>query len=201
MKHINDISLMLPDYIANRLSAADRKTVENAVNNNPDLEAELEFQKNISKALQTEEGINPPGELGWARLSREINAEPKIVEHPAAANDAAPSRPFWRYAAAILAVAVIGQSVFIGSKLTPSEDDRFYPVLEVSETITVKVSFESTAPHSDITALIKTVKGNVISGPSNQGLYSIAFDTNEQREAAEKIFAERKDLVQTQGRP
>ena len=192
---------MIPDYIANRLSPADKKIVEDAVNNNPDIAAELEFQQNISSALKAEEEINPPGELGWARLSREINAEPRQIENPLAANDAAPSRPFWRYAAAILAVAVIGQSVFIGSKLTSSEDDRYYAVTENTDAFTVKIGFETEANLSEVTALMKSVDGNIISGPTSQGLYSVNFATNADREAAEKIFAERKDLVQTQGRP
>lgn len=191
---------MIPAYIANRLSTTDRKIVEDAVKNNPEIAADLEFQKNISIALQAEENINPPGELGWARLSREINSEPENTELPVAANDAAPSRPFWRYAAAILAVAVIGQSVFIGSKLTPSEDDRYYPVSEITESFTVKVRFETDSTVSEITALMKSVDGNIISGPTSQGLYSVEFETNADLEAAEKIFLDRKDLVQTQGR-
>ncbi len=201
MNHFNDISLMLPDYITGRLSQADHDIVEAAIKENPELASELEFQRHISRAVKSENSVNPPGELGWARLSKDIKKNSKAAENPIAANDSLKSRPFWRYAAAILAVAVIGQSAFIASEFSNHSDARYYPVSAATDSYIINVKFKDTALQSDITALIKEVKGNIISGPTQQGIYSVDFKTFAIRAEAENIFTARRKLVQSQSQP
>jgi len=76
--------------------------VESCAAENPAIAADIEFQKNLKDALKPDEAAFKPGELDWARLSKSMEQEGQVPEY------AAQKKPqFWRYAAAILAVAAI----------------------------------------------------------------------------------------------
>lgn len=200
----DEISHLIPDYLENRLSDTDRARLEAAIARDSDIAAEFKFQKNIQTALRADTANHMPDELGWVRLEKEMS---KGTAHtaanlPIAVNDNPKPSPFWRYAAACLGVALLGQTVFMSTQLNKVGNEKYLPVISApANAYTLKVEFTANAKNSDITELLKTNKANIISGPSNLGLYEISFSTEADRTDAETFFRESTELVASQGRP
>jgi len=197
---------MIPDYLEGRLSAADRSIVEKSINQDAEFAAEFRLQKNMRDALQSEVVTDVSDELGWARLKKDMNVSEvsEIIEQPVSgtANDNIRPGRFWRSAAALLFVAVIGQGAFIGTKLQTGNEAQYAAVSEPAlESFTLKVGFTADAPLADVTALMTETSGHIIAGPSSLGLYVVGFSSQEDLLGAEAVFKARSEIIETQGRP
>ena len=200
----DELLYLIPDYLEDRLSVTDRARLEAAIENDSDIAAEFKFQKNIKTALRADSANTRPDELGWARLEREMSKSAANTTHnaPLAVNDNPKPSPFWRYAAACLGVALLGQTVFMNTQLNKVGDEKYLPVTSApAYDFTLKVEFTDTAKSSDITTLLSTHKGTIISGPTTLGLYEISFKSESDRTQAETYFLKNSDLVASQGRP
>jgi len=172
MTNIEDkISLMIPAYLRGELSEADRQEIENLAAQNPEIAADIEFQKNLKSALTEDENAYEPGDLGWAKLSKAM----KQSDDMSRKNETQPK--FWRYAAAILAVAAIGQAGVLGSlAFDKGHDAQYVTASEASKTAyTAKVGFNVEIQVNQLTQALQSVDGNIIAGPSSLGLYHLQF--------------------------
>jgi len=80
MMSFNDkISLMIPAYLRGELSEEDRQQVEKLAAENPDIAADIEFQRNIKLALSKDENTYEPGDLGWAKLSKAMQSVSGVI--------------------------------------------------------------------------------------------------------------------------
>ena len=202
---------LIPDYLEGRLSDKDRARLETAIENNSDIAAEFKFQKNIKTALRADTSNDTPDQLGWARLEKSLAKDTSNKDTsntaqnaPIAVNDNPKPSPFWRYAAACLGVALLGQTIFMSTQLNNNNtsDDKYLPVLTApAYHFSLKVEFTATAKTSDITELLTKSQGNIISGPTTLGLYEINFASEAARTQAEMIFRKSADVVASQGRP
>ena len=173
-------SLLTPRYLRGELSAVEMAEFETYLNENPDFQADIEFQRNLM-AARTDEP-DPSGlEFGWARLSRSIDN----LESQSTAALNVETKPkntavfggMWKIAALALACISIGQAFFISSS------DSLGQYQLASETdapgVSLQLSFKSDVKFTDVSDLLVNHKSQIISGPSKLGIYSVSFPDKE----------------------
>jgi len=193
-----EMSLKIPAYLRGELSEAESRKIDELAASDPNFMADITFQRSLSNALKSETDKFVPGDMGWARLSKAMNAAPETLPH--AANDTRLVPRVWKYAAACLAVTAIGQAGILGSLATKSQnpDARYFPVFETSITSHISLSTrESTTKQNDFTALLIESKGQIIEGPSSLGLYTVKFETPSDCHAALTLFETRPEIIET----
>jgi len=187
------ISLMIPAYLRGELSEAERREVEIQAAKNPAIAADIEFQKNLKSALKPDGNAFEPGDLGWARLSKAIDQEETVLE------DMASKPKFWRYAAAILAVAAVGQAGVLGSMAFKDDDSAQYRT--ASETLvkvhTAKLGFNPDIAESQLTETLLSLEATITAGPSSLGLYTVQFKSKSDCMAAVDVLDTKKNIVDT----
>jgi len=200
-----NISDLLPDYLQGRLSHRDRQRVETALEKDKDLQAELVFLKSLSANLKSNADNYTPGELGWAKLSKAIdndldNAADNVP--PIAVNDhqKSPSQ-FWRYAAVALAVVSVGQGALLMQKNASLEKDRYVTVSETStvavDSYKATIAFNPQTTEQDIRMVLGLTDGDITSGPSQLGLYTISFKSQDALAGALTIYASKPEIIES----
>jgi len=193
-----EMSLKIPAYLRGELSDAESRAIDDLAASDPAFMADITFQRNLSDALKSETHEFTPGDMGWARLSKAMNAAPETM--PYAENDARFVPRIWKYAAACLAVAAIGQAGILGSLAAKSQNQeaRYFPVTESNITAHISLSAnESTTKQNDFTELLILSKGQIIEGPSSLGLYTVKFETPSDCYAALKLFEAKPEIIET----
>lgn len=186
------VSQLLLDYARGRLSRDHQAQISEELAQYPEYLEELEYYQNLTKAGSLEQEISSPGELGWARLSRAIDAEERsIPKH--AAND---SHPYWRYATFALAALAIMQTAFLSGSIFSQKEPIYVSVSEKTESFDSQVIFSPDAIEADISALLRTTKGNIISGPSAIGAYTVRFSSEENRQAGIEQLRQSHDIIE-----
>jgi len=183
-------------FLANgTLEGPERAAVEAAVEADPHLARELEALKAMRARMQDEEVEPSPGEMGLARLMRDIDRE---TAQPAAANQ--PGAPqFWKIAAVLAFGLFVAQSAYFGYMRGPEMqlaggDDA--PVATPAEH-GLTVAFAGTATEADIRALLISLDLVIVDGPSALGLYTLAAPDAEARAAALEVMQTRPQLVES----
>ncbi len=189
-------SARLLDYVKGRLDEAARAQIDEIAAGSPDVREELEYYKGLARAAEVElDQEAAPGEMGWARLSREIAAE-KAASVPAAAND---NGRWWRYAAMALALVVSGQfaAQFIPAAQDQAEDQRYIPASVQSTDTMVQVTFVPEASEASIRSLLNAAGANIVSGPSALGIYELGFMNEAARDAGLEALVGATDVVES----
>ena len=161
---------MLIANVRGRLPEADAAQIAAEAAQRPDLAAELALVRGLAAAADAEADAPVPGELGWARLSRALDAEP-----------ARPARRvgprLWPLAAAAAAAVLVWQVVAVPIITGPrGGEPRYAPVSEQAATgSTVSVAFVPTASKSAIRALLAEAGARISDGPSAIGLWQLSF--------------------------
>lgn len=164
---------MVLAYVRGRLPGdeADRLGAEAGIR--PELAAEIALARGIVGVMDEDARHQPaPGELGWARLSRAIDAEPArgLVETPAA-------RPkLWQLAAVAAAAVLVWQVAAVPFLTGNGERAGYQPVTEApAEGFHLAVTFGYGATEVGMRELIRSVGGRVTDGPSAIGLWTLSF--------------------------
>ncbi|MEP3891004.1 MAG: zf-HC2 domain-containing protein [Hellea sp.] len=187
------VSLMIPAYLRGELSGPERREVETFAAKNPTIAADIAFQKNLKSALKPDEDRFEPGELGWARLSKGMRQEEPVLGE-------ATSKPkFWRYAAAILAVAAIGQAGVLGSIAFRGNDAAQYRTASESpvQAYTIKLGFNPNVTEGQLAETLRSVDAAIIAGPSSLGLYDIQFKSEIACMKGADVFKTNRDIIDT----
>lgn len=188
------ITSMIPAYLRGDLSEVENREVEAAAAKNPSVAADIKFQRNLKSSLGPNEDSFEPGELGWARLS-------KAIEQESVASEPVTEKPqFWKYAAAVLAVAAIGQAGVLGSMAFKDGDVAQYKT--VSETsvqnfTTVKLGLNPDVAVHQLTDTLLSLEASIISGPSSLGLYEVQFKSKSSCSSALETFRSHKNIIET----
>jgi len=173
-------SLLTPRYLRGELSAVERAEFETYLNENPDFQADIEFQRNLM-AAKADEPDPSEFEFGWAKLSRSIdNLEP---QNTAALNvETEPKNTsvfggMWKVAALALACISIGQAFYITNSETPSQ----YQFASETDApgVSLQLSFKSDVNFTAVSDLLVNHKSQIISGPSKLGIYTLSFPDKE----------------------
>jgi len=160
----DDIHALLPFLANNTLTGDERTAVQSAVDSDAQLQNELATLKAIRTTMQAEKGFSP-GEMGLARLMRDVDAAP-------VAN--APKRPWmWQAAAAVLLAVVLGQGLLMRQTGAP-DGYRLAGGDAGGDTAAFTVSFSPDVTEANLRALLMQAGVEIIGGPSALGLYQLA---------------------------
>jgi anti-sigma factor RsiW len=188
------ISLMVPAYLRGDLSAAENREIEAAAANNPSVAADIEFQRNLKSSLGSDGDFFESGELGWARLSKAIKQE-GVVSQPVT------QKPqFWKYAAAVLAVAAIGQAGVLGSIASKDGDVAQYKTVSENANpnfATAKLGFAPDVTAKRLTETLLSLNGSIVAGPSSLGLYEVQFKSKSACTAALETLQSHQSMIET----
>ena len=170
-------------YLRGRLSADEARSLEGEAASRPELAAEIALMRGIVRSFDAEASAPAPGELGWARLSRAIDAEPGRTAVPRA------RRPLWPLAASAAAAVLVWQLAAVPLLTRPGEDAGYAPVSEAPAGFTLDVAFAADTPEGAIRELLRSVGGRISDGPSAVGLWQLSFPSAEARDAAMETMA------------
>lgn len=189
-------------FLANgTLEGEERKAVEAAVAADPQLAGELEVLKTMRREMQAED-VQSPGEMGLARLMREIDAEAESPVVPQAGLPEAANLPtapgsFWKIAAVVLFGLVVVQTAYIGYDDGTDFELAGGEEAPVSAEHTIRVAFEADAAEADIRALLLEQGLVIVDGPSAIGLYTLAAADEVSRADALAALQARGDIVES----
>ncbi|MEM7743305.1 MAG: hypothetical protein AAF409_06295 [Pseudomonadota bacterium] len=151
--------------------------IETAERDDRTLAAELALMRSLKPALELSTGdMNPPGELDWRRLEAEIRRESPASSAPQSQRAGSGRIVMWKAAAAIFAVAAIGQATYLG--LSPATTDPGYQTATggTAEHV-LAISFQPEATEAELRALLLAAGARLVDGPGASGLYRVAFET------------------------
>jgi len=177
-------------YIRGRLPEDEAARLAAEAAESPALAAEIALMRGIAAAVDADAAVATPGELGWARLSRAIDAE-------AARPAARVRRPLWPLAASAAAAVLVWQVVAV-PLFTPGDQGPGYaPVSEEpSGDFSLSVAYAPTATEAEIRALLLEIGARVTGGPSAIGLWQLGFDSAAARDAG-LARLQAADIVET----
>ncbi|MEL6687502.1 MAG: hypothetical protein AAFP97_07755 [Pseudomonadota bacterium] len=201
------LSLMIPASLRGELTPEDQAELDAAIAINPTLEKDFEFQKKLRDELQAQK-TPVTNELGWARLSRSIDAieNQKTADdgvdqgvYAAPANDSSRER-FWKRAAVALTLVCVAQLSLLGLNLGGSDSEvRYEPVTETSPLGQLKIALKPGLETEALTQVLQDRKGQIVSGPSALGLYTISFSSMEECSEATAFLEDISESVTSCG--
>jgi anti-sigma-K factor RskA len=163
-------------YVRGRLPAdqAERLVAEAA--GRPELAADIALARGIAAAVDAEAEVAAPGQLGWARISRALDAE--------ARGGARARPPLWQLAAAAAVAVVVWQVAAVPLLTGTGEGPGYEPVTEAPAAgFALSVAFAPDATEAAIRGLLQEVDANVSGGPTAIGLWQLNFASAEARDA------------------
>ena len=191
-------SLLVPRYLREELSAAEKTDFESYLGENPHFQAEIDLQRNIMAARP--EAIVPADlEFGWARLSRSIdNLETENsarIDSEDMSKNTSLFRGMWQVAALVLACISIGQAFFIAKSQAPEN----YQLASESEApgITLQLSFSSEVNTTEMSDFLIIHNAQIITGPSKLGIYTLSFSDKEDCKSAISSLISKDSFVDT----
>ncbi len=194
MTHEETFSLLIPRYLRGELSADETAEFESYVDENPDAQADIEFQRNLMAARADNTG-DQGLEFGWARLSRSIDETPRVSPEPIAPSKSSPRfGNMWKIAAAVLACFSIGQALYITNSGTQAYE--LASEKQASGT-SLQVGFESNLSLNEISRFLVEHESQIIAGPGNLGIYTLSFSDMEMCESAINALISKEQFVET----
>ncbi|MDZ7851237.1 MAG: hypothetical protein U5L98_00945 [Halomonas sp.] len=163
----NNIEETLPLYVNGRLDAEERRQVEKAMAENPDLAGEVEFLQALKDTLQ-QSADEPPVELGLARLKRDIQQE-TVDSSPTSAN----TRRYWK---PLALAACLLLAIQTGFQLTPQSTDSDWAPLSgetASQAPRLQIAFHTNATVEQINESLGASEARIVDGPGALGLYTV----------------------------
>jgi anti-sigma factor RsiW len=160
-------------YVRGTLPRQDADRIEAEAGRNPELAADIALTRGIAAALDEQARESAPGPLGWARLSRALDAETVRPERV--------RRPVWQLAASAAAAVLLWQAVAIPIL---TERPGYAPVTEQpADDFSVAVAFAPATTEQAIRTLIRDIDARVSDGPSAIGLWRLSFASAAARDA------------------
>lgn len=163
---MSDIDEKLTKWVSGKLNDQERETLEQQLERDPELKKEADFLAALRTGIQ-EQQENPPGDIGLARLKRDIQREQQQQPKP--------QQKFWK-PLAIAACCLLGVQMFF--LIPDNETDTGIVTLsgEAShQGPQLQVVFADGATAAQIQQALNSVQGNVISGPGALGIYTVVL--------------------------
>lgn len=190
----DEIEAMLLFLANGTLEGEERAEVEAAVAEDPQLARELEALKAMQARMQAEEMPQSPGELGLARLMRDIDAEGAGASQ--AANLTTAPR-FWKIAAVVAFGLFVAQSAYFGYNRGPEMQLAGGDEVSIAAEHTIRVAFAGEASEAEIRALLLDLGLVIVDGPSALGLYTLAATDEAARAVALEALQARSGIVES----
>jgi anti-sigma factor RsiW len=184
------IEELLPFAASGSLPPEEQALVEEAAKSDPDVARELQALRAIGAAVKGAEAPASPGELGWARLQRNLRKSTVSGARTGAV---------WRWAAIAAGLVIVAETAALTAQTFRPRDDRLMTAGDSGQrrhAFIVQATFKPDAEEQDIRALLLEVRGTFADGPSALGVYKLSFRTQEEARAAEASLAARPDIVE-----
>ena len=198
MTHEETFSLLVPRYLRGELSPTDKAEFESYMAENPDFQADIEFQRNLMSA-RSDDLADAGFEFGWARLSRSIDALDSETLRPLQAETlpktASGFRGLWKIAAVALACLSAGQALYIINS-APSEHLQLASEKDAFGTM-LQVSFLPDTKAATISNFLIDHHAEVIGGPGKLGIYTLSFSDNKNCANAINTLNSEEQFVET----
>ena len=196
----DDLNALLPFYANGTLEGAERAAVEAALVEDADLRAELAALQAIRDTMQSQEAESP-GDLGLARLMRDVEAETRTDMAPPAANDNVVPLArlrLWQVAAALVLALGLGFNMLPDAGRAPGPENAMSEDPAAAEpgfslasggAADFTVIFAPDATEAAIRALLLEAGVEIIGGPSALGLYGLGLLESGTDDAARGVLA------------
>ena len=197
----DDLNALLPFYANGTLEGAERAAVEAALETDADLRAELAALQAIRETVQSET-VQSPGDLGLARLMRDVEADTRAGAAPPAANDNVVPLTrlrLWQVAAALVLALGLGFNMLPDAGRAPGMDAAMSdgPTAAAEQGFTLAsggsadftVIFAPDATEAQIRALLLEAGVEITGGPSALGLYGLGLLESGTDDAARGVLA------------
>ena len=162
-----EIGALLPFYANGTLEGAERAAVEAALAEDAGLLAELTALRAIRDTMQAEP-VQAPGELGLARLMREIDRDRAAAPAAAAVQGVS---GLWRVAAVLALTLALGQLVWFG--LQPGPGDGPAVTLAGGEGPGFLLAFAPGVTEAELRDLLLDLDLVIVDGPTAVGFYRV----------------------------
>lgn len=185
-------------YVKGTMSDAERLSFETELQTDKYLAAEVDVMLAARSEFAHQAVPTSAALTGWDRLSASID---ESAATPNAANDnRAPVRQTLQMAAA--AVLAVGVWHFaISPSFVGSDAPTFRTASTAALATELNVVFRENASIGEISALLLSMKGSLVDGPSALGVFKLRFADQSLRDAAATAFSERSDLFQSVLKP
>ncbi|MEM6608048.1 MAG: hypothetical protein AAF689_05660 [Pseudomonadota bacterium] len=222
-KERKEIEALLPFLANDTLAGQDRADVQAAVDDDAGLAAELQVLKAIRDQMQAEPAETSPGELGLARLMRDIDRE--AAQTPAPVEDA-PSNVvplsrlrLWQAAAVVVLGIGIGQAVLTPQGITPEAPGLAETEMQPTSTLersadgadfalagadapvsdtAFRVIFAPDTTERQMRTVLLEAGLEIVAGPSSIGFYDLApLDGDAGRDAARQALVDAGAMIET----
>jgi len=196
----DDLNALLPFHANGTLAGAERAALDAALETDADLRADLAALCAIRDTMQAEE-TQSPGELGLARLMRDVEAESRTDMAPTAANDNVvpiARLRIWQVAAALVLAVGLGLNMMPDAGRAPDMDAEMSEAPAAAEqgfalasggAADFTVIFAPDATEAAIRALLLEAGVEITSGPSALGLYGLGLLESGRDDAARSVLA------------
>jgi anti-sigma-K factor RskA len=169
-----EIEALLPFYVNGTLNEAERAMVEAALAAEPSLRDEVAALSAIRENLQAEPAEYSPGEMGLARLMREVEAEapaaaPRAPAEASARGAVTGVNRLWRIAAAVL----LGVALVQGAFLLRGADRPGFELAGAREAA-LQVTVRPDTTEAALRAALLAAGLEIVAGPSALGVYGLA---------------------------
>lgn len=180
----DEIIEKIPEYLNGTLSSSDNDIIKAAADRDNSIRLEIEFMKSIQEQVLLEK-IESPTEWGWARLKQNIERqrieENKQKEKTDSHSDTTTTRtikPVWKKFAIAASFAFAIQSGYLVQQEVFNKAD--YQLLSTENLKnSIQIQFSEGTSEQAIRQLLIDTEGNIISGPSALGIYTVEFKDRE----------------------
>lgn len=179
-----ELRAALPWLVNGSLDAARSAQVRAGVEASPALQQEQAFLQRLRQAVR-DDAQDGPGELGWRRLRRQIDADVQAGQQQH-------RQQRWRgmaIAASVLVVAQLGWFVAVRTGDTGYEPMATAPT--PGSGVVLQIRFRGTAPLAQVEALLQSQKLRIIDGPSAAGVWRVQLRAGDPVQVLQAVQAQR----------
>lgn len=172
---------LLPWLVNGSLSASQSQRVEQHLEECAHCRAEFEAQRMLRTQLFGSEVVLDTPHASLRKLMARMEQEDATTQPPETKTPPSSSRTRWLAAAVIVqAVALIGLAGIMTWKIQELREAPRYTTLSTAPAVTpaesiARVVFASTAASQSIATLLRSFDAQIIAGPTEAGVYTIAF--------------------------
>jgi len=164
----------LPWYVNNSLEVNQRQAIEEKLSADAELKREAELLQHIRQQLKHPASASP-GEFGWQRLKNQIQ-EIQKTRH----------QRRWQGLAIAASVLLMIQGGVLFTLL--QTDDSYAPLSGVTHSQpTIQIRFNPDVREADMRKLLLNIHGQILDGPSANGLYRVTLGDTSNDQIAQRI--------------
>ena len=184
---------LLPWYINNSLDEEENRIVAEALEKDDELKKEYEILKSLSTAIKSEE-IQIPGEMGFARLKRDMKTTSQLKDKPGLLSN---STARWKFAAIAASLLLVVQVSFM---LNQTSEQQYYRPLGSEDQLqgSIMITFVPNATESQIREVLIESQAVIIDGPSSAGIYHVRSSAQDKNTTIQKLKSYNKVISHVQ---